>query len=199
MEELILSNSMKKLVANYKILSPFHSLTEKDVVEFSERILSGSNISKHKIDEFVKKVAEFRLCHGRARFIASIVDHFLKHKDIDGALHEFIINITNVNASIFPLRFLREDSQKLLRVVGEDSLHSICVDGIWGYIMRGSAILNLRGQRAADAVQFGLGFCTIDTDKIIVSVNIQELAVIYCLRRFISLSDIVHRLTKDMF
>ncbi|KAJ3336155.1 hypothetical protein HDU83_009599, partial [Entophlyctis luteolus] len=153
------------------------------------------------IEKFVDAVSSFELCHGRARFIAFILDSFRVRKDIEFALNEFVSNLTNVYGDLFPLKFFQRDLEEgkasFSKVLGADTLGRIVRDGIIEYMMNGKAILHVKGQLASDAVRYGLGFCNID-QGIIYAIAISEDAIIECLRYLVPFSDLVETLASQL-
>ena len=170
------------MVFDYEIISEFYPLKEDQVGSYTEKVLKDHGIAENIIEEFVSNVKGFRLCHGRARFIAFIIEEFLETEnkdldDIDYAITRFIEGITDKNRSVFPLRYLKESGDGWGKVVGtgvsQRTLGSLVTDAVSNYILKNEAVVNLRDTDAALAIQFGLGFGKI-TKGVFTSVAIQE-------------------------
>ncbi|KAJ3230321.1 hypothetical protein HDU78_008492, partial [Chytriomyces hyalinus] len=197
-EELMASSTMKASdFTHHSIISGIEPLDKDAIAAYSRLILSERNIDASDIDKFVDLVSSFKLCHGRARFIAFILDSFVKNNDMEIAINEFVSGLTNVNGGMFPLKFFRRDLKNKLtsfsKVVGADTLGRLLSEGILEYMMSGKAKLMVQGQMASDAVRYGLGYCII-TEGSIFAVELVEDAIIECLRYLVPFSDVAKTL-----
>ncbi|KAI8819776.1 hypothetical protein BJ741DRAFT_715877 [Chytriomyces cf. hyalinus JEL632] len=140
---------------SHSAISGIQPLNKDAIVDYSRRILSDHNIDAPEIEKFVALVYSFKLCHGRARFIAYILDSFLASRDMELAIGEFVSGLSNIDGGLFPLRLFRRDLEEqktsFTNVLGGDTLGRIVRDGIVEYMMTGKAILLLKGQLASDA------------------------------------------------
>ncbi|KAI9337261.1 hypothetical protein BDR26DRAFT_864058 [Obelidium mucronatum] len=83
-------------------------------------------------------------------------------------------------------------------IVDDSTVAAIVTQGLVQYLFNGkAAILFLSDQIGADAVQYGLGFCKAIKSSIF-SVSLEELVVVECLQYFISVSDIVHEICRQL-
>ncbi|KAI8819773.1 hypothetical protein BJ741DRAFT_157673 [Chytriomyces cf. hyalinus JEL632] len=162
---------------SHSAISGIQPLNKDAIVDYSRRILSDHNIDAPEIEKFVALVYSFKLCHGRARFIAYILDSFLASRDMELAIGEFVSGLSNIHGDLFPLRLFRRDLEEqntsFTNVLGGDTLGRIVRDGIVEYMMTGKAILLLKGQLASDAVRYGLGFCKI-SEGVIYAIEMVE-------------------------
>jgi len=193
LHELMQSNTFKKSSLKHQLVSCLEPLDASQVCEYSRFVLDRSGIDQGLVEGFVKAVSEFPRCHGRARFIACLLDSFIQdpYHDVSYAIHKFIIAITNVQSNVFPLRFYREDQRTgLNKVVGYSTLHRICSEGLIEFMMKGVATLYVKDADASKAIEGGLGFCE-KKNIFFSSLVLKELAVIDCLRSLIPFHDIV--------
>ncbi|KAI8820595.1 hypothetical protein BJ741DRAFT_557502 [Chytriomyces cf. hyalinus JEL632] len=200
--ELMASGTMKaKQFTSHSIISKIRPLDKDAIVDYSRRILSDHNIDAPEIEKFVALVSSFKLCHGRARFIAYILDSFLASRDMELAIGEFVSGLSNIDGGLFPLRFVRRDLEEqktsFTKVLGGDTLGRIVRDGIVEYMMTGKAILLVKGQLASDAVRYGLGFCKIK-EGVIYAIEMVEDAIVECLRYLVPFSDVVETLASQL-
>ncbi|RKP20084.1 hypothetical protein ROZALSC1DRAFT_13153 [Rozella allomycis CSF55] len=182
----------------YQVLSKrFRPLTKAEVVEYARFVLQERRVED--CEAIVQRISDFNLCHGRARFVAFILDQYKKWGNIECAIAAFIEGVTNVNCSIFPLAFLKRDIDKngqwLNRVVGNDTISRIIRNGMLDFIMFGQAFLQLQGQDASDAILYGLGFGEVSNNTID-GVRIDELAIMECLRYLMPFNEIVASLAE---
>ncbi|KAI8820320.1 hypothetical protein BJ741DRAFT_572512 [Chytriomyces cf. hyalinus JEL632] len=201
-DELMASGTMKaEQFTSHSTISNIEPLDKDAIVDYSRRILSDHNIDAAEIEKFVALVCSFKLCHGRARFIAYILDSFLASRDMELAIGEFVSGLSNIHGGLFPLRFFRRDlaEQKtsFTKVFGGDTLGRIVRDGIVEYMMTGKAILLVKGQLASDAVRYGLGFCKIK-EGVIYAIEMVEDAIVECLRYLVPFSDVVETLASQL-
>jgi hypothetical protein len=198
-KQLLESSTMKYgQTTSYQVLSNyFRPLTKDQATDYARFVLQEHKVVD--VESIVKRISDFDLCHGRARFVAFIVDGYLKSKDIDQAFAAFIEGISNVNSHMFPLRFLKRDIDRngpgLNRIVGNDTLSSIIRNGILDFIISGKARLHMKEQDAADTIQYGLGFGEVSWNAI-VNVRLEELAIVECLRYLIPFDTIVKLLAE---
>ncbi|KAI8823930.1 hypothetical protein BJ741DRAFT_714983 [Chytriomyces cf. hyalinus JEL632] len=201
-DELMASGTMKaKQFTSHSTISNIQPLDKDAIDAYSRRILSDHNIDAAEIEKFVALVCSFKLCHGRARFIAYILDSFLASRDMEVAISQFVSGLSNIDGGLFPLRFFRRDlaEQKtsFTKVFGGDTLGRIVRDGIVEYMMTGKAILLVKGQLASDAVRWGLGFCNIE-EGVIYAIEMVEDAIVECLRYLVPFSDVVETLASQL-
>jgi hypothetical protein len=141
------------------------------------------------------------LCHGRPRFVAYILESYIKSKDIDLSIGEFVSGITNVEGHMFPLRFFKDDLKSntisLNRIISRSTLGDILRDGLLSLVLKGKLVLTVTDEDGAAAIRYGLGFGGV-TEGILGAVEINELAVMECLRFFVPFSDLVINLAKQM-
>ncbi|TPX49701.1 hypothetical protein CcCBS67573_g10145 [Chytriomyces confervae] len=197
-EELMASSTMKASgFTRHSVISGIEPLDKDAIAAYSRLILSEHNFNESDTEKFVDLVSSFKLCHGRARFIAFILDSFVKNNDTEIAINEFVSGLTNVNGDLFPLKFFRRDLKNKLtsfsKVVGGDTLGRLLREGILEYMMSGKAKLTVEGQMASDAVRYGLGYCII-TEGSIFAVELVEDAIIECLRYLVPFSDVAKTL-----
>lgn len=201
-DELMGTGVMKeKPITSHAVISNSSPLNKGQVAHYSKLILYDHNVDHHTIDAFVAFVSSYDLCHGRARFIAFILDSFLIDRDIDLSITKFVTGISDVDGDLFPLKFYRRDLEEnrtsFNKVIGVDTLGRIVCDGLLQYMMTGKAVLHVKGQNASDAVRYGLGFCKIN-EGVIYAVEIGELAIIECLRSLIPFSNLVESMSSQL-
>ncbi|KAJ3318837.1 hypothetical protein HDU76_000709 [Blyttiomyces sp. JEL0837] len=192
----------ERLITNHEVISDILPLNGEAVAKYSEIMLQDFGYDRNVIDNFMDTVKSFTLCHGRARFISSIVDSFRVKNDIDHAIAEFISRLSHVDGYSFPLKYLQRDLERGIlsfnrRVLVGDTLGRIVRKGMIDYMMTGKAILMVREQTASDTIRYGLGFCRID-QGIIYQVEIVEDAIIQCLGYLIPLTDLVPDLAEQL-
>jgi hypothetical protein len=185
----------------FKVISNLEPLDQRRVAEYSRLILQDKEVDPKLIEKFVNSVTSFDLCHGRARFIASILELFLETRDIELAINTFLTHLTNMDGQMFPLKFYRRDiiepeNAFRIRPLGKQ-WESQILDCMLQFIYTGRAVLNVSGQEASDAVKCGLGFCEV-IDGCISSIDIVEVGIIYCLRYYIPFSSFAQKLTLQM-
>ncbi|KAI8896687.1 hypothetical protein BC833DRAFT_527981, partial [Globomyces pollinis-pini] len=88
----------------HQTISNFDSLTPEFITDYSRTVLTERGCTE--VEDVVSKINSFTLCHGRARFLAYIIDDYFSTNDIDLSMSSFMNNISNVESPIFPLRFL---------------------------------------------------------------------------------------------
>ncbi|KAJ8327526.1 hypothetical protein O5D80_004906 [Batrachochytrium dendrobatidis] len=195
-KELMESSVMKSgQVTDYVVISDFHPLTKLEVEQYARQFLQDHQVNQ--LDAIVSRISDFELCHGRPRFVSYILDAYMKSNDIDTAISKFITGISNINGQIFPLRFLKNDLDKGIRsfdrVIDGDTLSRIIRDAFLDAIWEGKMQLKVADNDGANAIRYGLGFGQT-VDGTISSIEIQELAVIECLRYFFPFAPIVKSL-----
>ncbi|KAL5034545.1 hypothetical protein RTP6_7729 [Batrachochytrium dendrobatidis] len=195
-KELMESSVMKDgQVTDYVVISKFHPLKKLEVEQYARQFLQDHQVDQ--LDAIVSRISDFELCHGRPRFVSYILDAYMKSNDIDTAISKFITGISDVDGQIFPLRFLKDDLDKNIRsfdrVIDGDTLSRIIRDAFLDAIWKGKMQLNVTGNDGADAIRYGLGFGR-DIAKANPSIEIQELAVIECLRYFFPFAHTVKSL-----
>ncbi|OAJ39310.1 hypothetical protein BDEG_23171 [Batrachochytrium dendrobatidis JEL423] len=182
-------------VTDYVVISDFHPLTKLEVEQYARQFLQDHQVNQ--LDAIVSRISDFELCHGRPRFVSYILDAYMKSNDIDAAIGKFITGISDVDGQIFPLRFLKDDLdggiRSFDRVIDGDTLSRIIRDAFLDAIWKGEMQLNVTGNDGANAIRYGLGFGR-DIAKANPSIEIQELAVIECLRYFFPFAPIVKNL-----
>jgi hypothetical protein len=101
------------LTTNYEVVSDFHALSRTDIELYVHQFLQEHEIPE--VDNIVSRISAFELCHGRPRFVAFILDHYMTSKDIDVSIGAFVYGISTVDQQIFPLRFLKADLDTKIR------------------------------------------------------------------------------------
>ena len=88
---------------------------------FASQFLSERDVAEYQ--GIVKSLLEFELCHGRPRFLAFILDEFMrsKSKDIESAKIEFFNGLYEIESHIFPLQFLKKRVQRGKVEIARDS------------------------------------------------------------------------------
>jgi hypothetical protein len=125
--EMIESSAMKMdIVTDSRMISSLKPLTASQVAAYSRKMLADSHIAQADIDTFVQIVSAFPQCHGRARFIAFIIEQFLDCGDVELALSRFTLAVSDVDNTLCPLRLRREDLQSPNRCAGVDTRFVLC-------------------------------------------------------------------------
>lgn len=202
MKDLMLSGTFKmNQVTSHQVISDFHPLNKEQTKGYIEFILSEHGIAQEDITGVVDLIANNELFLGRGRFVAFLLETYLANKDIDLTISDFISALCNPSSHYFPLKFYKEDLEQnrssAVKVIGGKTFGSIVCDGLVQYMITGKASLHLNGQEASDAVRYGIGFCTIE-EGIICTVEIQEVAVIECLRYLIPISDVAKTMALQL-
>jgi hypothetical protein len=195
------TDALKSLNIHYYVLSSLEPLDKSRVAQYSRLILEDNEIDSDLTEKFVQSVERFELCHGRARFIAFILDYFIESKNIEAALTTFLYELTYIDRHLFPLKGYQRDLIKRNNIYcrielgrqWEQHISACMLD----FINTGKAVLLVSGQEAADAVRNGLGFCGVLRGYIL-SVQIVEVAVIYCLRSFIPFTSLAQKIIAQM-
>ena len=193
LKEAMESGTMKRnLVTDYQTISDFHPLSKSEVEKYATRYLKDQKVAQ--TDEIVSRIASFKLCHGRPRFLAYILDGYMESKDVDFAIGEFVSGISAMDSNIFPLRFFKRDLDNnintLNRIIGNDTLLRIIRDALLDAIWKGTVKFELTDEAGAAAIRYGLGFGEV-TGGLLHSIEIQELAVVECLRYFFPFTYII--------
>ncbi|OAJ38811.1 hypothetical protein BDEG_22715 [Batrachochytrium dendrobatidis JEL423] len=177
------------------VVSDFHPLTKLEVEQYVRQFLQDHQVDQ--LDAVVSRISDFELCHGRPCFISYILGTYMKSNDIDTAIGIFITGISNVDGQIFPLRFLKNDLDKNIRsfdkVIAGDNLSGPICDAFIDAIWKGKMHLKVTDNDGANAIRYGLGFGQT-IDGTISFIEIQELAVIECLRYFLPFAHTVKSL-----
>ena len=192
-KEAMESSTMKRYQqTNHEVVSSFHALSRRDIEIYATQFLQEHQVPD--VADIVSRISAFELCHGRPRFVAYILDGYMESKDIDVAIGEFVSGISTVDGQIFPLRFLKRDldnnTNTLHRVIGDDTLLRIIRDALLDAIWKGNVKFELADESGAAAIRYGLGFGEV-TGGLLHSIEIQELAVIECLRYLFPFTYIV--------
>ena len=192
-KEAMESSTMKRhQQTNHEVVSSFHALSREDIEIYATQFLQENHVLE--VDEIVSRISSFNLCHGRPRFVAYILDGYMESKDIDVAIGEFVSGISTVDGQIFPLRFLKRDLdnniRSLDRPIAGDTLGRIIRDGLLEVILKGKLRFRITDDNGAAAIGYGLGFGDV-SGGILKEIEIQEQAVVECLRYFIPFADIV--------
>ncbi|KAJ3369569.1 hypothetical protein HDU84_001545, partial [Entophlyctis sp. JEL0112] len=187
LKDVLLSGTMKDgAVTNYTVISCLEPLDKSKVVTYICKVLMGRNFSYDQIKEVVDLISENPLFHGRGRFVTFVLDRILQGDPVDLAVSEFIRALSRPRSALFPLRFYAEDIElgraSFKNFAGEEALGAIVRRGLIRCLMTGKAVLEVKDQIASDMVQYGLGFCSVDSFGFIQSVRLKELAVVECLR-----------------
>ena len=192
-KEAMESSTMKEAqITDYEVLSNFRPLSKIDVEQYATQFLQEHQV--YQVDDIVTRISAFELCHGRPRFLAYIIDGYRKSNDIDVAIGKFVSGIATVEGQIFPLRFFKRDldnnKRSLDRVISGDTLSRIIRNGLLEVILKGRLCFRVTDDDGAAAIRYGLGFGSV-TDSILQEIELQEQAVVECLRYFIPFADIV--------
>ena len=192
-KEAMESSTMKKAqITNYEVISNFHPLSKNNVEQYATQFLQQHQV--FKVDEIVSRISAFELCHGRPRFLAFILDRFMESRDIDVAIGEFASGIFTVESQIFPLRFFKRDldnnKRSFDRVISGDTLSRVIREGLLEVILKGRYCFRVSDDNGAAAIRYGLGFGDV-TSGILKEIEVQELAVVECLRYFIPFANLV--------
>ncbi|KAJ2986264.1 hypothetical protein HDV02_006784, partial [Globomyces sp. JEL0801] len=184
----------------YKVVADFHPLSKSQVESFAAQFLEDQKVDG--ADEIVSRISAFELCHGRPRFVAYILDGYMKSKDIDFSISEFIYGISNVDGGIFPLRLFKSDlkdgNSPLNRVISGSTLGDIIRKGLLSLLLKGTFLISIDDDEVGQAaIRYGLGFGETN-DEMLYTVEINELAVMESLRVFIPFSDIVMEFAKQI-
>jgi hypothetical protein len=186
------SATMKRhQVTAYEVVSDFHPLLKSQVESYAAQFLKDQQVAE--ADEIVSRISAFELCHGRPRFVAYILEGYMESKDIDVAIGEFVSGISTVDSQIFPLRSLKRGLDKICsldRPIAGDTLGRIMRDGLLEVILKGKLRFMITDDNGAAAIRYGLGFGNV-VGGILQEIDIQEQAVVECLRYFIPIADIV--------
>ncbi|KAJ3377758.1 hypothetical protein HDU84_008248 [Entophlyctis sp. JEL0112] len=195
LKEFFFSGTMKDGVfTNYSVISGLEPLDKSKVVTYIRNVLTGRNFGDDQIKQVVDLISENPLFHGRGRFVAFILDCILGGHPVDLAISKFIRALSRPDSAAFPLRFYAEDIQLgrcSFKTFAGEALDTIVRQGLIRYLMTGEAVLDVTGQIASDMVQYGLGFCCVDSFGLIQSVQLKELAVVECLRYLVPVSDLI--------
>jgi hypothetical protein len=199
-KEAMESSTMKdNQKTNYEVVSNFHALSRADIEVYAYQFLQEHEIPE--VDYIISRISAFELCHGRPRFVAFILDRYMKSKNIDVAIGEFVSGISTVDGQIFPLRFLKRDHDNKIRSfdtpIAGDTLGRIIRDGLLEVILKGKFRFRITDDNGAAAIRYGLGFGDV-SGGILKEIEIQEQAVVECLRCFIPFADIVKRFAQRM-
>ncbi|KAJ3317586.1 hypothetical protein HDV06_001377 [Boothiomyces sp. JEL0866] len=199
-KEAMESSTMKdNQMTNYEVVSNFHALSREDIEIYAYQFLQEHQILE--VDDIVSRISAFELCHGRPRFVAFILDRYMKSRDIDVAIGEFVSGIATVDGLIFPLRFFKRDLdnniRSLDRTISGDTLGRVIREGLLEVILKGRLRFRVTDDDGAAAIRYGLGFGEVRYG-ILKRIDIQELAVVECLRYFIPFADIVKAFAKRL-
>jgi len=197
LRELTNSWAFKKSCLHYQLVSCLEPLNATQVCKYSRFVLDERGFDHGLVEDFVEAVSEFPQCHGRARFIAFLLDSFIQdpEHDINDAKHEFIQRITDA----FPLRFYLEDQQMgLNKIAGSDTLYRMCCEGLTEFMIKGVAHLHIKNDDVSVAIEAGLGFREISYGGAFSTIVLKELAVIDCLRTLIPFRDVIGRLAQSL-
>ncbi|KAJ3122181.1 hypothetical protein HK098_003059 [Nowakowskiella sp. JEL0407] len=199
-DELMLSQSFKDLQIKVEFME-LRPLDQSQITHFCTKVLTDRGVNSTEIDVVVREVKNFTLCHGRARFLAFLIDKYSESKDIKQAISAFVKVLTNLSSPMFPLWYYFDDVQLHNQggdVVGLDAINRVFLDGTISFLKSGYACLDARDQLAADAIFYGVGFATILNGAIQGSVSSAKLSIFECLRSIIPFSDVVYGLCKQM-
>lgn len=199
-KEAMESGTMKRhQFTAYEVVSDFHPLLKSQVESYAAQFLKDQEVAE--ADDIVSRISAFELCHGRPRFVAYILDGYMESKDIDLSIGEFVSGITNVDGQIYPLRFFKRDLESntisLNRTISGSTLGDTIRNGLLSLVLRGKLVLTVTDEDGAAAIRYGLGFGGV-TEGMLREVEINELAVIECLRVFVPFSDLVLNFAKQI-
>jgi len=199
-KELMESSVMKLNPAiSYEVVSDFQPLSKSQVISFATQFLKDQQVLK--VDEIVARISNFELCHGRPRFLAYILDRYMETKEIDVAICGFVADISNVNGQSFPLKFFKRDLdnniRSLDRTIAGDSLGKIIRDGLLEVILTGKFLFTVDDNTGEAAIRYGLGFGVVMRGYL-TGIQIQEQAIVECLRYFIPFADIAKTLAERL-
>ena len=199
-KEAMESGTMKRhLVTAYEVVSDFHPLSKSEIESYVAQFLEYQQVAE--ADGIVSRISAFGLCHGRPRFVAYILDGYMESNDIDVAIGEFILGLSEVDESIFPLRFLISDIENNIcsfdRIIDGDTLGSVIRNGLLDMILTGKLCCMVRNEDGAAAIRYGLGYGDV-SGGILKQIVIQELAVVECLRYFVPFADLIKTFAQRM-
>ncbi|KAJ3343416.1 hypothetical protein HDU91_000395 [Kappamyces sp. JEL0680] len=198
-KEFMESSTMKELVTNYEVESPFKPMTKSDVEKYAAQYLQDHNVEQ--IDEVVTRITNFLLCHGRPRFVAYILDKFMRSNDIDDAIGKFVNDLSNVDGDKFPLKFFKRDldnkESSMERIISGDALLPIIKRGLVQFITKGIFRLTVQDNVGAAAIRYGLGYGRTSRGRL-QWIDMQELAIVYCLRYFVPFSELVKTFAQQI-
>lgn len=198
-KELMEFKTMKNDQLSYKVLSNFHPLSKDSVEIYTTQFLQGHQVVE--VRDVVSRISSFELCHGRPRFLTFILEDFLNSKDINVSIAKFVSGITSVDDLNFPLRFFKRDLENnkfsLNRIISSSTLGDTIRDGMLSLVLRGKLMLSVTDEDGAAAICYGLGFGDVIDGKLH-KIEINELAVIECLRFFVPFSSLVLKFAKQM-
>ncbi|KAI3635767.1 hypothetical protein MIR68_006405 [Amoeboaphelidium protococcarum] len=199
-EECLSSATFKNIALSYQLITNFKPLSQHEVKYYARWYLNYHRCDN--VESVVQRVGDFRLCHGRARFIAFILDEYLRLQDIDQVLAAFMLGITQVESPTFPLKYFVQDMKAqrdpLIRHLGNETMYSLLSNALFSYVLTGRARMILQQSEMSEIVRCGLGFVVSGQLGPVTSVDILEDAVIECLRYFIPFSSIVYELSKQV-
>ncbi|KAJ3307930.1 hypothetical protein HDV04_002296 [Boothiomyces sp. JEL0838] len=170
----------------------FEPLSEEQIVSYAAQFLQEHQVQD--VSNVVSRISSFKLCHGRPRFVAFILDEYMQFKDIEYAINKFAMSLSDVEDDYFPLKFFKRDldnnKNPLLRVVGDSTLGKIICDALVNAIWLGSVTLSLPNDQSTLPILYGLGYGLV-LNNILRTVEISELAVIECLRYFVPFASMI--------
>ena len=184
---------------NYEVVTNFQPLSRAEIERYATQFLQEHHVLE--VNEIVSRISKFELYHGRPRFLAYILDEYMKSKDIDIAFGEFITGISSVGGQIFPLRFLKRDLdnnvRSLDRLIAGDTLGRLIHDGLLEVMINGALRIIVTDNDGAAAIRYGLGFGALSGETLKI-IDLQEQAVVECLRYFIPFADIVKNFARKI-
>ncbi|KAI3633320.1 hypothetical protein MIR68_008267 [Amoeboaphelidium protococcarum] len=200
MDEFLSSATFKNTALSYQLITNFKPLSQHEVKSYARWYLNYHRCDN--VESVVQRVGDFKLCHGRARFIAYILDEYLRLQDIEQVLAAFMSGITQVESPIFPLNYfvqiMKAEKDPLMRHLGNETMYSLLSNALFSYVLIGRARMILQQSEVSEIVRCGLGFVVSGQLGSLTSVDILEDAVIECLRYFIPFSSIVYELSKQV-
>lgn len=191
-KEAMESGVMKRqLTTQYEVVSDFKALSKEAVETYAREFLSEHQVLE--VEDIVSKLSAMELCHGRPRFVAYILDEFMKSRDIDFAMAKFVDGISNVDSQVFPLRFFKHDLDlnfnSFERVIDGDTMLRLVRDALIKAIWTGKFKIQVNEFTGVEVVRYGIGFALVDSG-VLKFVELQEVAVIECLRCLLPFSYI---------
>ncbi|KAJ3117251.1 hypothetical protein HDU96_007402 [Phlyctochytrium bullatum] len=197
--ELLESSAMKQAKVEYEVIQGLEPLNEDRAKRYIRQVLEHyGEVQASIVEEAVEKIAENPLFLGRGRFIAFLLDWIVADLEnetvVEDAMRNFVQILSVPSKLQYPLRFYIEDKQSgqdpFDTKVGILNLGTVIRDGLIQCLYSGKATLKLAGQDATETVRYGIGFCRV-TSGIVSSVELQEHAIVACLRHLFPIRDLV--------
>ena len=199
LKECISSATLKNSSLMIHHLRHLRPLDATGVSDYVKKVLAWNGCDLSECDKVVKKLSSFTLCHGRGRFVASILDtYFLNGRKLNSALLVFESRLRDITSASFPLRFLRDEvlQKSWSRSFGKKTLLGVACQILSSMIMGGRTKLALYDD-TAEAVNFGIGFPVTDVESPRF-IELEEEAVVYCLRFLVPIEEVITSIMENM-